>query len=91
MIAKLKSTPLAFEFEGKRLAFLSLRELTDRIELYTHYYNQLVASKALGQSGLEHEILRKEKWLSIANHLLNDVQAKLASGVYKARAYATYE
>lgn len=87
MIAKLKSTPLAFEFNGKRQSFPSLQELTDRIELHTNYYNNLVAGKALGRSDLDSEIDRVERWLALANKLLSDVQSKLANGIYQGVRY----
>ena len=91
MIAKLKSTPLAFEFGGKHQSFLSLRELTDRIELHTNYYNNLLAGKALGRGDLDSEIDRVEQWLALANNLLGDVQSKLANGIYKGIRYDSYE
>lgn len=87
IIAKLKSTPLAFEFNGKRQAFLSLQDLTECIELHTNYYNNLAAGKALGRSDLAGDIDRMTEWLTLANGLLSDVQSKLASGIYKGVRY----
>jgi hypothetical protein len=86
-IARLESTPLAFEFNGKRQSFLSLRELSDRIELHTNYYNNLVAGKALGRSDLEADIDQMAQWLTLANGLLNNIQCKLDNGIYKGLHY----
>jgi hypothetical protein len=83
MIAKLKSTPLCFEFGGKRQAFLSLRELTDHIELHASYYSNLLKGKALGRGDLDSEVERVGQWLALANTLLADVQSKLTNGIYK--------
>jgi hypothetical protein len=81
--AKLKSTPLAFEFNGNRQSFLSLQDLKERIELHANYCNNLLRAQALGRSDLEDDIERMANWLSLANDLLADVQKKLASGIYK--------
>lgn len=91
MIAKLKSTPLEFEFSGKRQSFSSLRELTDRIELHTNYYNSLMAGKALGRSDLDGDIERMTNWLLLAKELLDNVQNKLANGIYKGVRYDSHE
>jgi len=87
MITKLQSTSLAFDFNGKRQSFSSLRELADRIELHTNYYNNLVAGKALGRSDLDGDIERMTDWLVLANDLLSNVQSKLANGIYQGVRY----
>ena len=87
MIAKLRTTPLAFEFNGKRQSFLSLQELTDLIELHTNYYNNLLKAQTLGRSDLDGDIERMANWLSLANELLSDVHIKLKNGIYKGVRY----
>ena len=87
IIEQLRITPLAFEFNGKRQSFLSLRELTDRIELHSNYLSKLNAEQALGRTDLDSAIKRMESWLELANDVLADVQSKLASGIYREASH----
>ena len=87
MTSKLKSTPLAFEFNGKRQCFLSLQDLTERIELHANYCNNLLKAQTLGRSDLDGDIERMANWLSLANELLSDVHIKLKNGIYKGVRY----